>query len=181
MQNRMALMMRFHLNARRVALGAIAVVATAGLGTAAGLSIAAAAPSYQAAVAASTDASRAAANHAGHAGRGLFRLLMRATVKETGLARATVLADVRAGQSFDQIAGSKKGAVESDVLSTLQARLAKAVAAHRITQSQADTRLAKAKTALEKLMAANLSGRLGHAPASSALNAAFADAGAQAF
>jgi hypothetical protein len=177
----MALMMRFHLNARRVALGAIAVVATAGLGTAAGLSIAAAAPSYQAAVAASTDASRAAANHAGHAGRGLFRLLMRATVKETGLARATVLADVRAGQSFDQIAGSKKSAVESDVLSTLQARLAKAVAAHRITQAQADARLAKAKTALEKLMAANLSGRLGHAPASSALNAAFADAGAQAF
>jgi hypothetical protein len=177
----MAFMMRFHLNARRVALGAIAVVATAGLGTAAGLSIAAAAPSYQAAVAASTDASRAAANHAGHAGRGLFRLLMRATVKETGLARASILADVRAGQSFGQIAGSKKGAVESDVLSTLQARLAKAVAAHRITQSQADTRLAKAKTALEKLMAANLSARLGHAPVSSALNAAFADAGAQAF
>jgi hypothetical protein len=177
----MALMMRFHLSARRVALGAIAVVATAALGTAAGLSIAAAAPSYQAAVAVSTDASRSAASHAGHAGRGLFRLLMRTTVKDTGLARTTVLADLRAGQTFDQIAGSKKSAVESDVLSTLQTRLSKAVGAHRITQAQADTRLAKAKTALEKLMATNLSGRLGHAPASSALNAAFADAGGQAF
>jgi hypothetical protein len=177
----MALMMRFHLNTRRVALGAIAVVATAGLGTAAGLSIAAAAPSYQAALAASTDASRAAANHAGHAGRGLFRLLMRTTVKDTGLARATVLADLRAGQTFGQIAGSKKSAVESDVLSTLQARLSKAVGAHRITQAQADTRLATARTALERLMATNLSGRLGHAPSTSALNAAFADAGSQAF
>ena len=59
--------------------------------------------------------------------------------------------------------------------------MAKAVVAHRITQAQADARLAKAKTALEKFMATNLSGRLGHAPATSALNAAFADAGAQAF
>ena len=177
----MALMMRFHLNARTVALGAIAVVATAGLGTAAGLSIAAAAPSYQAAVAASTDASRTAANHLGHAGRGLFRLVMRTTVKDTGLARSTVLADLRAGQTFDQIAGAKKSAVESDVLALLQARLTKAVAAHRITQAQADARLGKAKTAVETLMAANLSGRLSHGPVTSALNAAFADAGAQAF
>src|ERR1700730_17272119 len=174
-------MMRFNLIDRWVALGAIALVATAGLGTAAGLSIAAAAPSYQAAVAASTDASRAAANHAGHAGRGLFRLLMRTTVKDTRLARATVLADLRAGQTFGQIAGSKKSAVESDVLSTLQARLSKAVGAHRITQAQADTRLARARTALETLMATNLSGRMGPAPSTSALNAAFADAGSQAF
>ena len=177
----MALMMRFHLNARRLALGAIAVVATAGLGTAAGLSIAAAAPSYQAAVVTSADASRSAANHIGRAGRVVFRLLMRTTVKDTGLTRATVLADLRAGQTFNQIAGAKKSAVETDVLSALQARLSKAVAAHRITQAQADSRLAKAKTTLETLMATNLSGRLGHAPATSAVNAAFADAGAQAF
>lgn len=172
-------MMRFHLSARRVALGAIAVVATAGLGTAAGLSIAAAAPSYRAAVVTSADASRTAANHIGQAGRVVFRLLMRTTVKDTGLARASVMADLRAGQTFNQIAGAKQSAVETDVLSALQARLSKAVAAHRITQAQADSRLAKAKTALEKIMATNLSGRLGHAPATSALNAAFADA--QAF
>src|ERR1700716_370331 len=116
----MALMMRFHLNARRVALGAIAVVATAGLGTAAGLSIAAAAPSYQAGLPPSAEA-------------------------------CPRRADLRAGQTFDQIAGAKKSAVESDVLSTLQARLSKAVGVHRITQAQADTRLANAKTALETL------------------------------
>jgi len=174
-------MRRFHLNRRRLALGAIAVVATAGLGTAAGLSIAAAAPSYQAAVVTSANASRTTASHVGHAGRVLFRLLMRTTVKDTGLTRSTVIADLRAGQTLNQIAGSKSSAIEADVLSALQARLTKAVAAHRITQAQADSRLGQAKTALEKLLATNLSGRLGHAPATSALSAAFADAGAQGF
>jgi hypothetical protein len=83
--------------------------------------------------------------------------LVRATAKETGLSAATIRQDLKAGQTFNAIAGSKAGAVENDVLNALQTRLDKAVAKGKITKQQEADLLAKAKTRIEKLMSTDLS------------------------
>jgi hypothetical protein len=83
--------------------------------------------------------------------------LVRATVKETGLDRQTVIQRLEAGQTINQIAGSKAGAVENDVLAALQTRLDRAIDHGKITKPQEAALLAKAKTRVEKLMGMNLS------------------------
>jgi hypothetical protein len=78
--------------------------------------------------------------------------LVKATAKETRLSPATIRQDLQAGQTFDQIAGSKAGDVENDALTALRTRLDKAVNSGRITHDQAADLLSKAKTRIEKVM-----------------------------
>ena len=83
--------------------------------------------------------------------------LYRESVKETGLSRTTVLKDLLNGETLAQIDGSKAQAVESAVMARITTRLNKAVAAGKITQTQA-TALGSAATAgISKLMDLNLS------------------------
>jgi len=81
-----------------------------------------------------------------------FRALVRLVAKDTNQTPEAVINQLRAGKSLDQIAGSKAASIEQQVLDRLKARLQKAVTNHRITQAQADQRLATWKTRLEKLM-----------------------------
>src|ERR1700730_10611183 len=102
--------------------------------------------------------------------------LYRESVKETGLSRTTVLKDLLNGETLAQIDGSKAQAVESAVMARITTRLNKAVAAGKITQTQA-TALGSAATAgISKLMDLNLStyirvrfGRLAKTPSVSTL------------
>ena len=91
-----------------------------------------------------------------HGRRPLLLALVRATVKETGLTAKTVRQDLQSGQTLDQIAGSKAGAVETDVLNAITTRLDRARKNGRITQQQETDRLAKAKTRIEMLMSTPL-------------------------
>jgi hypothetical protein len=101
----------------------------------------------------------------------LVHVLLKATVKETGLSRDAVLQRLRAGQTIDQIAGDKAQSVESDVLSALKTRLDKAVAAGKITKDREASLLADGKSRLEKLMSTSLPStghnRNRHAPSTS--------------
>ena len=91
------------------------------------------------------------------AARRIALALYRESVKETGLSRTTVLKDLLNGETLVQIDGSKAQAVESAVMARITTRLNKAVAAGKITQTQA-TALGSAATAgISKLMDLNLS------------------------
>ena len=85
-------------------------------------------------------------------GLALRAALVRATAKETGLTPKTVRQDLRSGQTLDQIAGSKAGAVEADVLTALQQRLDAAVTKGTITKDKEADLLAKAKPRIDTLM-----------------------------
>lgn len=81
-----------------------------------------------------------------------FRALVRLVATETNQTAKAVIDQLRAGKSLDQIAGAKAASIRQQVLDRLKVRLDKAVANKRITQAQADQRLAAWKTRLEKLM-----------------------------
>ena len=91
-----------------------------------------------------------------HRGRALVLALVRATARETGVSAKTIRQDLRSGQTLDQIAGSKAGAVAHEVLSAIQARLDKLVDSGKITKSQESDRLAKAATRIQTLMSTKL-------------------------
>lgn len=83
--------------------------------------------------------------------------LFRESVKETGLSRTTVLKDLLNGETLAQIDGSKAQAVESAVMARITTRLNKAVAAGKITQTQARALSSAASAGISKLMNLNLS------------------------
>lgn len=88
---------------------------------------------------------------AAQGGRHGARALINTTARLTGLQRQEVVAALRNGQSIAEIAaahGSSGDAVVNAVADKLKAQLDKAVAAGRITQAQADERLAQARTRL---------------------------------
>ena len=91
-----------------------------------------------------------------HQGRMLVRALIRATAKETGLSLKTIRHDLRSGQTLDQIAGSKAGAVANDALAAIRSRLDAAVSAGKITKAQEATRLAKAPGRIQAVMSTAL-------------------------
>ena len=91
-----------------------------------------------------------------HHGRALVLALVRATAKETGLSAKTIRQDLRSGQTLDQVAGAKAGAVAHDVLSAMQTRLDKLVDSGKITKQQETDRLAKATTRIQTLMSTKL-------------------------
>jgi hypothetical protein len=142
---------------KKVAITAVALVAAGGA-TAAAVIPAVAAPSST-----SAPSTAPATPHHGtkapgkHHGHPIVRALVHATAKATGLPVTTVLKDLAAGQTLNQIAGGKAAAVENDALTALQKRLDRAVDRHKITKQQEADLLAKAKTRIEKLMGEDLS------------------------
>jgi hypothetical protein len=91
------------------------------------------------------------------AARRIALALYRESVKETGLSRTTVLKDLLNGETLAQIDGSKAQAVESAVMARITIRLNKAVAAGKITQTQATALSSAATAGISKLMDLNLS------------------------
>jgi len=112
---------------------------------------AATAPS-SASVAASDLAFPLAANGKAHRAAFAFRALVRLVAKDTNQTREAVIAQLKAGKSLDQIAGSKAAAIQQEVLDRLQTRLNDAVKAGKITKDQAAQRLATWKTRLATIM-----------------------------
>ncbi len=94
----------------------------------------------------------AKAAHRGPHGAPALRALIGLVAKDTNQTKTQVLAQLKAGKSLDQIAGSKAAAIRQEALSRIQARLDKAVKAGKLTQDQANTRLADWKTRLAKVM-----------------------------
>jgi len=86
----------------------------------------------------------------------LLRALVAATAKETGIPVATIRQDLRAGETLNQIAGAKAGAVINDVLARVKVRLDKARDAGKITQAQETRLLARATARIDHLMSAHL-------------------------
>lgn len=91
------------------------------------------------------------------AARRIALALYRESVKETGLSRTTVLKDLLNGETLAQIDGSKAQTVESAVMARITTRLNKAVAAGKITQTQATALSSAATAGIGKLMDLNLS------------------------
>jgi hypothetical protein len=91
------------------------------------------------------------------AARRIALALFRESVKETGLSRTTVLKDLLNGETLAQIDGSKAQAVESAVMAKITTRLNKAVAAGKVTQTQATALSSAATAGISKLMNLNLS------------------------
>jgi hypothetical protein len=149
---------------KRVAISAaaFAVVAVAGIATVSIIpALAAGVTGGNATTLAATPApSTAKTGHSGVkavAARHIALALFRESVKETGLSRTTVLKDLLNGETLAQIDGSKTQAVESAVMAKVTARLNKAVANKKITQTQATALGSTATAGISKLMNLNLS------------------------
>lgn len=91
---------------------------------------------------------------------GVAHQVLAIAVKDTGLTQQQILDQLRAGTTFDQIAGSKAQTVENDVLAALKTHFDQAVSSGRMTSDRETAALAKAKTAIEKAMSSNLSSRI---------------------
>ena len=149
---------------KRVAISAaaFAVVAVAGIATVSIIpAVAAGLTGRNATTLAATPAPGAAKTGASAARavatRRIALALYRESVKETGLSRTTVLKDLLNGETLAQIDGSKAQAVESAVMARITTRLNKAVAAGKITHTQATALSSAATAGISKLMDLNLS------------------------
>src|SRR5438046_1589714 len=151
--------MRFPLSGRKAIVAGLALCTAGGAAAVAVPAIAAHSPvtSQAATASVATDAGRAALGRSR-----LLHLLIRATVTETGLDRATVLQRLAAGQTLAQVAGAKAQAVETDALALLQKRMDRAEARGRITKSQETGLLTAARSRADTLMSTVLTGRLKH-------------------
>jgi len=139
-----------------VATGVVAALLTGSLGAGAAFALSsrpAAAAGSAVSAAKGDDLAATAAAGRGHLREAFaFRVLVRLVATDTNQTPKAVIDQLRAGKSLDQIAGSKAASIRQQVLDRLKARLAKAVSAHKITQAQADQRLARWTTRLEKVM-----------------------------
>ena len=102
----------------------------------------------------------ARAGHDGHHhGRHhLLRELVRITAKDSAQTPEQVVAQLRAGKTLDQIAGSKAGAVKQDVLALAKVRLDRAVSRGRIDGARETALLATLSQRLDTVMGKNLAG-----------------------
>ena len=82
--------------------------------------------------------------------------LARETMHETGVNGKTLLQDLRAGQTLDQIAGAKASAVVDAVVETAQSRLDALVKTGRITADEEQLRLARLRCEANEIMGMNL-------------------------
>ncbi len=120
-----------------------------GLTTVLALTILAAVPLVARAAAAPASSPVATQQEAFRRGGGLAAALIRSTSDLTGLTGEQVLNELRAGKSLAQIAaanGSSGDAVVQAVVAKVKERLDRLVAAGRLTQAQADQRLATVTT-----------------------------------
>lgn len=116
-----------------------------GLTTVLALTMLAAVPLVAQAAAAPASSPIATQQEAFRRGGGLAAALIRSTSDLTGLTGEQVLNELRAGKSLAQIAaanGSSGDAVVQAVVAKVKERLDRQVAAGRLTQAQADQRLA---------------------------------------
>ncbi len=126
-----------------------------GLTTALVLALIAAVPIVAQAAPAPANAPVAAQQEAFRGGGGLAAALIRSTSELTGLTGQQVLDELRAGKSLAQIAaanGSSGDAVVQAVVARIKERLDRLVAAGRLTQAQADERLATVTTRATELV-----------------------------
>jgi len=91
---------------------------------------------------------------------GIAKQVLGIAAKDTGLTQQQILDQLRAGKTFDQIAGGKAQTVENDLLAALKTRLDKAVSSGKLTQDRETSMLDKARTAIEKAMSSNLSSKI---------------------
>ncbi|MGB9632971.1 MAG: hypothetical protein ACPL8I_06570 [Chloroflexaceae bacterium] len=120
-----------------------------GLTTVLALTILAAVPLVARAAAAPASSPVATQQEAFRRGGGLAAVLIRSTSDLTGLTGEQVLNELRAGKSLAQIAaanGSSGDAVVQAVVAKVKERVDRLVAAGRLTQAQADQRLATVTT-----------------------------------
>jgi len=148
------------------AVGAALVVGAAG-GTAGYLAsrpAASAASSTAAAAATAAQAADATAFTGSHHRRALaLRFLIGVVARDTHQTRAQVIAQLRAGRSLDDIAGSQASSIRQTLLQRLRARLDEAVMDGRITKAQADARFDRLQQRLETIMSTpGTSLRVGH-------------------
>lgn len=154
-------MIRPRLTVTRIALAGAGLLTAAGIGAAA---VPQAISSTQTAAATTAPApvngttrTPAASPKAGrlrHLGIALRRLLVTQTATQTGMTVKQVRAELRSGKSLATIAGGHAQSVESAVLATVKSRLDAARTAGKITQAQETKLLARARKAVDRMMAA---------------------------
>jgi len=83
----------------------------------------------------------------------LFHKLVELTAKDTGQSVDQVRAQLKAGKSLADIAGSKAAQVKTDAMNAIKDKLDKAVTRGRITADQETKLLSRARDAIDKLMA----------------------------
>ena len=94
-------------------------------------------------------------------------IFLRAAAAYIGMSRAALVKDARAGQTLAQIAtahGRTVAGLKSAMLAALKSRLDAAVSAKKLTPAQAQARLARADTILDRIVNARL-GRVALRPA----------------
>lgn len=139
-----------------VAAAATIVVAAAGGGVAAAVASHATPPMPASQpTGTSTDHPAAAARHglAHTARRAELGKLLAILTRDTGQSLASIETQLKAGRSLDQVAGSNAARVRDDVVAALRTVLDRAVGTGRITSAEETTRLAHARSLLEKVMA----------------------------
>ncbi|HEV7679130.1 MAG TPA: hypothetical protein VGQ42_11230 [Candidatus Dormibacteraeota bacterium] len=105
--------------------GVVALGAGAGVATHSAASTTLTAATSTAGSTPAPSASPGAKHHGARAGnpRGLLGLLIQVTASKTGLTQQQVMDDLKAGQSIDQIAGSKAADIKATVLAQEQQKL----------------------------------------------------------
>jgi hypothetical protein len=157
-------MLRPRFTLTRIALAGAGLLTAAGIGAAAVPAVLASAPAAagsastttptpKASTAPGSKASNSTANRR-HPGLGLRRELVGLVAGQTGQTVAQVRAELRAGKSLDEIAGSKAQAVRDAALDAVTKRLDALRTAGKITQAQETKRLARAKDRIARVMAA---------------------------
>ncbi|GAC1341815.1 MAG: hypothetical protein NVSMB29_12870 [Candidatus Dormibacteria bacterium] len=156
---------------RTVLAGTVLTLATAGAG-AAYVHAAAASPSGSAA-GSTSDAAKGAGIHGhghrfghghGHGPGGHFLgALIKDTAKQTDQTPEQVVAKLKAGQTFDEIAGAKAATVKQDALSAVKTRLDRAVSRGRLDAAKENALLDKIGSRLDAVMNKNLATVLQHA------------------
>ena len=148
--------MKAHLSVKNVVIAVLAA-AVVGLGTVVALDrVQAGAPQVQAVTAAATEPGGAAFTGVAANTRGFDMAMVNRFAQELGVTAAQLKADVMAGQTLDEIAGSKDAQVKSDLLTYARNALDKAVTRGAISSSQESSLLSDAQDAINQLFAAHL-------------------------
>lgn len=152
--------LRSMLIRRTVLAGTAMALATAGVGGAYMHLAASPSPSASAPSPAKPAVGEDAHHHCGH--HRFLRALVTDTAKQTNQTPEQVVAELKAGKTLDQIAGSKAATVKQDVIAAAKTRLDRAVSAGRIDAAREKALLDKLSLRLDKVMNTNLATALQH-------------------
>src|ERR1700730_16950407 len=90
-------------------------------------------------------------------GKGAYDALVAIVSADTGMSVQRIVAELQAGSSLNDIAGSRQGEVKQQAMALVHAELQFAVANGILTQQQADGYAVVASRVVDALMAANVS------------------------